>query len=238
MDGVAALPGPGRVRGDPVELDDHPHRPLAAALDPGVGRLAQHGEATGQVLGVFTADPAKTVEALVDLLVVVEDPGDVAPRGVQRRGGRELDGQAAFHVAGAPSPDEVAATGGGDPRRRVARDRDGVQVAGDHHPLRPVEVGARDDDVAVADHLQVRVRAQRDLHRIGDRLLVAAHRLQVDQRPEQRDGIALGVQHHSRTRPLTRPRRRTRRGVRTERSARIRRSWHERHPTASVGSPP
>ena len=66
-------------------------------------------------------------------------------------------------------------------RRQVVVDRHRVEVPGDHHPLRPPEVGARHHVVPVAQHLEVRRPAQRRLHGVRDRLLVATHRLDVDQ---------------------------------------------------------
>ena len=47
--------------------------------------------APGEVLGVLGGQAVQPVLALLDLLVVVEDPGDVAARRGRRRGHRELD---------------------------------------------------------------------------------------------------------------------------------------------------
>ncbi len=76
-----------------------------------------------------------------------------------------------------------------EPGRQVARERHGVDVAGDHDALGATEVGAGDDRVPVALHLEVGQRAQRRLDRVGERALVAAHRLDVDEGLGQLHGV-------------------------------------------------
>ena len=132
-----------------------------------------------------------------DLLVVVEDPGDVPLRRIE--GGRtgELDRHAALHVTGASPPDLQLVALAPGPVRHVAGDRHRVQVARDHHPVGTAELGPGHHDVAVADHLEMPVRTQCRLDRVGDLLLAPTDRLDVDQGREQLDRIAGQVEHRS-----------------------------------------
>ena len=75
-------------------------------------------------------------------------------------------------------------------RGQVVVERHGVEVAGDHDPLGAAEVGARDHGVAVPGRpSRCGSAAQRRLDRVGDRLLVAAHRLDVDELLGERDDV-------------------------------------------------
>ena len=125
---------------------------VASALDLGVGRLGQDREVGGEQLGPVGGEAAQPVECGLDLLVVVPDPGDVDGRLGELRGEREHDRAAALHVDGAAAPEDAVLAS----TRQVVVDRDGVDVARDHDPLCAAEVGAGDDRVAVADHLEVR----------------------------------------------------------------------------------
>ncbi len=92
---------------------------------------------------------------------------------------------AGLHVGGAATPQDAVDIQAG---WKVVVHRDGVQVAGDHDTAFAAQLRPRDDRVAVAEHLEVRERAQRGLDRIRDRRLVAGDRLDVDQLPRQLDG--------------------------------------------------
>jgi len=155
---------------------------VAAALDGTGGRLAQHGEVTGEPLRVMAQDAAEPAEIGVDLLVVVEDPGDVAGRRPQARRQGELDRDAALHVHGPAAPEHALAVHLTELRGEVALDRHRVEVAGDHHALRPAEGGAGDDRVAVTQHLEVRAGPQRHLDGVRQPRLIAAHRRDVAHR--------------------------------------------------------
>src|SRR5690606_4785408 len=89
----------------------------------------------------------------------------------------ERDRHSALHVAGP----EAVQVGLVAPGGQVVVERHGVEVAGDHDPLGATEVGAGHHVVAVADHLEVVVPAQRTLDGVGDLLLLPAHRGDVDQ---------------------------------------------------------
>ncbi len=80
---------------------------------------------------------------------------------------------------------------------RVAQ-RDGVEVPGDHHAVGAAEARAGHHGVAVAQHLEVVVAAQRLLDRVGDRALVAAHRLDVAQVAGEPDDVSGQVEGHVR----------------------------------------
>ena len=58
----------------------------------------------GEQLGALAADPGQPVQLGLDLLVVVEDPGDVATGRGEPGGDGQLDRDPALHVARAPAP--------------------------------------------------------------------------------------------------------------------------------------
>ena len=152
--------------------------PLAACLDDGVGRLHQDREVALEQVGTTLREQLEPVVRRVDLLGLVEQVGHVVLRLRHRRRQLEDDGVAALHVAGAEPAQHVAVERGGP----VVVDGHGVEVTGHQDPLRPAQVGAGDHAVAVPGHLQVGQRPERPLDLVGDLLLVAAHRLDVDQR--------------------------------------------------------
>ena len=98
----------------------------------------------------------------------------------------EQDRAAGLHVGGAATPqDAVGIEAGG----QVPVHRDGVQVPGDHDPAVAAEVRARDDRVAVAEHLEVREPdASATSTASATSRLVAGHRLDVDELPRELDG--------------------------------------------------
>ena len=116
---------------------------------------------------------------VVDLLGLVEDVGDVAVGRGQVVGQPQRHGDAALHVAGAEAVQVGAVVAGG----QVAVQRDGVDVAGDHHPLAAAEVGAGHQRVADPGHLEVVELAQRRLDRVGERLLVPGSPTRCRRRP-------------------------------------------------------
>lgn len=90
--------------------------------------------------------------------------------------------------------------GTGDPRRKIVRHRNGVDMAGDDYSAASTEIGSRENDVAVPDDREMTVRAEGGLDCPSDLCLVAADRFDVDQRPQQRDWVTFEVQHrHVRT---------------------------------------
>ena len=189
VDGVLAAPRPGRVRPRTGGRDRDPQRALAAGLHDGVGGLHQDREVGLEQVGPTLREQLEPVVRRVDLLGLVEQVGHVVLRLRHRRRELEDDGVAALHVAGAEPAQHLAVERGGP----VVVDRDGVEVAGHDDPLRPAQVGARDHGVAVPGHLQVRQRLQRPLDGVGDLLLVAAHRLDVDQRGGQAHDVRVKI---------------------------------------------
>ena len=193
VDRVVAVPRPGGVGRDALGGDLDAQRALAAALDLGGRRLEEDGEVGLEEVGAGLLDEPQAVELAVDLLALVEDEGQVA-RGLEDLlGDLELDGHAALHVDRAAT-DEVVALAPGGQVRRVRGERDRVDVAGQHDPLGPPEVGAGDQRVADAGHLEVAERAQGGLDGVAQRRLVVADRLDVAQRRRQRDDVGGEVQ--------------------------------------------
>ena len=77
---------------------------------------------------------------------------------------------------------------------KVVVERHRVEVAGDDHPLPAAEVGARDHGVAAAGDREVRQREQGRLDRVGDLLLVVAHRLDVDELLGEGDDVGREIE--------------------------------------------
>ena len=131
----------------------------------------EHGETAGRARsGCSRAIRSSPLRLLLDLLVVVEDPGDVTVAASVSGGrGSSCTATPPF-MSHAPRP-QISASAPvlGDPGRDVAGDRHGVQVTGDDHPLGAAELGPGHDHVAVPGHLQMRVRPQCRLDPVGDR---------------------------------------------------------------------
>jgi hypothetical protein len=190
VDRVDALPAARGVGTLPRRTHVDPHRALATALDVRSRRLHQDREVRGHQLGVGLAEDVEAVELLLDLLGVVEDERQVAVGLADGRGEPKDDGVASLHVAGAEAVQQAALP----PCRQVVVERHRVEVTGDHDPLAAPELGPGHDRVAVSGHREVRQPAQRGLDGVGDRLLVAADRLDVDELLGERDGIGVEVE--------------------------------------------
>jgi hypothetical protein len=182
VDGVPAHPRARGVRPLARHRDLGPQRALAAALDLARARLHQHREVAGQQVRAVAAQPQQPVAVGRDLLAVVEDVGDVPARRGQAGRQPQLHGHPRLHVGGAAA----VQAGAVEPGRQVARDRDGVGVPGQDHPLRPAQRGPGHDRVAVPVHGQVRQRRQRCFDLAGQRLLVAGDRRGVHEPGGQR----------------------------------------------------
>jgi hypothetical protein len=192
VDGVASHPGTRGVRPLPGRSDLRPQRALAAALDFRRTRLHQHREVAGQQLRATAAQPQQPVTVGGDLLAVVEHVGHVP--GGRGQAGREpqLHRHPGLHVGAAAAVQPRPVEPGGD----VARDRHGVEVPGQYHPLRPPERGAGHDRVSVPVHGQVRPGPQRGLDRVRERSFLAADRRDIDELRGQRRPGESGVQIH------------------------------------------
>jgi len=196
VDGVVAEPRAPRVGRAAGRGDLEAAGALAAALDGGARGLHEDGEVGGEDGRVDPGDAAEAVEVAGDLLVVVEDPGHVVPRGRQGRGEAERHRDATLHVTAAAPVDAPVDQAAG----QVVLDRDGVEVPGDRHPAGPALLGAGHDGVAVPPHREVRDGPQGGLDGVRERPLVAAHRLDVDDRAQEVDGVREQVQGHGRQR--------------------------------------
>ena len=109
------------------------------------------------------------------------------------RGEPQDDRVAALHVAAAEAVQERPV----EPCGQVVVDRHGVDVAGDHDALAATQLGARHQRVAVPAHLEVSEPAQGRLDLVGDRPLVEADGLDVDELTGQRDHVGGQIEHHA-----------------------------------------
>ena len=169
----------------PGGADVDAQRALAARLDGGVAGLHQDREVGLQQVRVALGELAQPVVDRVDLLGLVEDEGQVAVRLGHVGGELEHHRVAALHVAGAEAVQDAVL----EARGQVVVERHGVEVTGDDHALAAAELGAGDDRVAAPGDGEVREAAQRGLDRVGDLLLVVAHRLDVDELLGQGDDV-------------------------------------------------
>jgi hypothetical protein len=179
-----------------------PQGALAAPLDGTVRRFEEDGEVGVEHRGPVPGEMREPVELRVDLLALVEDVGDVATRLPDLLRELELDGDAALHVHGPAANQHVA-----DPLGRQVRrvgERNGVDVAGEDHPLAATPLGAGDDGVAVTGDGEVRQRLQRGVDGRREGVLFPAHRRDVAERRRQGDDVEVEVQRR-------RPSRHTRR---------------------------
>ena len=193
MDRVDAAPSPARVRRPTRHVQNEAQGAVASALDARAGGLAENRQVRLEPVGVGHERPTEPVALADDLLVVVEDPGDIAARSGQSRGQLQAHRNTALHIdAAAPPHDRLPALPvlsaraaqvlqalealkvlmALDTARDVVgagRDGDGVQVAGDDDSLTTPQASAGDDGVAVPQNLQVRMRRQGGLDGVGQR---------------------------------------------------------------------
>ena len=150
----------------PRVRDVDPQRALAAGLDDR-RRRAPSGSRSRPASrsGWLCGEQLQAVALGLDLLALVEQVGDVAVGHRHRRGELQRDRDAALHVAGARGRAARRSSRRGG---QVVVERHGVEVAGDHHPLGAALVGAGDDGVPEALHLEVVQPAQRRLDGVGD----------------------------------------------------------------------
>ena len=186
VNGVVAAPRAGRMRRQTLRCDVEPHGAVAATLDMGRGRLTEDGEVGGQPIGVVRSYSPQPVLGGLDFFVVVEDVGDVHDRLGEGGGKLERYRHTTLHIHRSATPDDLALGGVvGDPGRKVALDRDRVDVARDHNPAGSAEVGTGDHGVAIAKHLKVGVGRKAGLDRIRNRSLISADGRNVTDRAEQ-----------------------------------------------------
>ena len=177
----------------PRDGDVHAQGALAAGLDDGVARLHQDREVALDEVGALLGDDSETVEDVVDLLGLVEDEGDVAVGFGDLLGQPEGDSDATLHVAGAEAVQQGAVVA----HREVAVEGDGVDVTRDHHALFASEVGAGDQRVADAGHLEMVDAGESLFDDVGQLLLVAAHGLDVHHGFGQSDHVGGEVERHA-----------------------------------------
>ena len=88
------------------------NRAVAPALNLSVARFAEHGETGIQEIWAVAGDSTKTVEAGLNLFVVIEDPGHIGVCLIE--GGRELElnRSTGLHVDGSATPEHLLALHG------------------------------------------------------------------------------------------------------------------------------
>ena len=127
-----------------VELRfEHDHA-LATGLDPRVGGLQQHREVAVEQLGLLLEDARRPLNAVGDLLALVErerhvEAGTVGI-GVQLLGEAQQHREPALHVGGAETVQHVAVDRGDG----VAVGGHGVEVTAEHDPAVAPELRAGD----------------------------------------------------------------------------------------------
>ena len=163
-------------------------RPLTAGFDPAPGRLEHDREVALHERGHLREQPAQAVVLVGDLLAVVQHEGDVETRlrAGEIVGQGQENGETAFHVGGSEAVEHVTVAAG----RGVAVRGDGVEMAAEHDPLRPAELGARHHVGPDALDLQRSpALAQARLDHVGERGFGAAHRRDLAERLGQREEI-------------------------------------------------
>ena len=191
-------------------MRDDAQRPIAAAFHVGGGGLAQQRQVPRQPLGVVALDAPQAVEVGGDLLVVVEDPGDVgAQRGLvagtedgsDLARERERRRAAAEHVDRAATPQDRGPVALLEATGNVVGDGNRVEVPGENHALADAEPGPRAHGVPVAQDLQGRHRsesgaAQGRLDGVSQGPFVSRHRGNVDHLARELDRVRQVRQLH------------------------------------------
>jgi hypothetical protein len=182
-------------------VDPDPERALAACLDETTRRLAQDRHVPGQPVAVRALEVAETVGRRLDLLAVVHHQREVVRELIRvREGGEQVEEHrvAGLHVHGSAAVQNPLRALPLDPAGHVVRDRDRVEMPGQHDPARQTARRPGQDPVAVPDHLDPsggRAGEPGDggdqcrVHRAGDPILVPGRAGDVDQRTGEFDRV-------------------------------------------------
>lgn len=154
----------------------------ASGFEVAVSRFQKHRKVRIEKFWSFPRKASETVLAGLHLFLVIEDIADVGARLTQRGGQAQRDGNPALHVRRAAPSQDVAV----DLGRKVACNRNGVQVAGEDDGRAGMWCTLRHDRVPVPKDCEAIEPTKRGLHKIGDRGLTAADRGDVDQRSSDR----------------------------------------------------
>ena len=196
--------------GTPREVRDDAQGSVAAAFHVGGGGLPQERQVAGEPLGVVALDAPQAVEMGGDLLVVVEDPGDVgAQRGLADRTEdgtnlareRERSSAATEHVDRPASPQDRGPVALLKTTGDVIGDGNRVEVPSENHALAEAEPGPRAHGVTVTQNLQGGSRsksgtAQGRLDGISQGPFVSRHRGNVDHLVRELDRVRQVRQLH------------------------------------------
>ena len=173
----------------------------------GGGRLTQQRQVAGEPLGVIALDAPQAVEVGGNLLVIVENPGDVgAQRGLvagteeSANLARERERRRApsKHVDRPAPPQNRGPVAFLEATGNVVSDGNGIEVPGENHALVEAETGPRAHGIPVAQDLQGRDRpesgaSQGLFNAVSQWALISRHRGDVDHLARQLNGI-----HHVR----------------------------------------
>ena len=166
-------------------------RAVAAALDLALRRLAEDREVAGEQVRAVASQAAEAVERAVDLLVVVEDPGQIDGRLGEIEGEREGTATPPF-MSTVPRPTRKPSS---SRTGRFAFTGTVSMWPAIDHALGASQPGAGDDRVAVAGRPRGGRRWPGSPDRVGDRRLVAGDRLDVAQLARELDGAGARIEH-------------------------------------------
>ena len=169
----------------------------------GGGRFTQQRQVAGEPLRVVALDASQAVEVGGDLLVIVEDPGDVgAQRGLvagtedSANLARERERRRATskHVDRSTTPQDRGPVALLEATGDIVSDGDGVEVPGENHALPEAQVRPRAHGVTVTQDLQGRDRsesgiAQGRLDGVSQGTFLSRHRGNVDHLARELDRV-------------------------------------------------
>ena len=174
------------------------------------GRLTQQRQVAGEPLGVVALDAPQAVQLGGNLLVVVEDPGDVGTQRVLVAGTedsanltreRERRRAPTEHVDRPATPQDRGPVALLEATGNVVGDGDGVKVPGENHTLVEAETGPCTHGVTVTQDLQGRDRsepgtAQGRLNGVSQGPFISRHRGNVDHLARELDRVRQVRQLH------------------------------------------
>ena len=183
---------------------------VAAAFHVGGGGLAQQRQVADQPLGVVALDAPQAVQVGGDLLVIVEDPGDV---GVQRSlvagtedsaslaRERERRRAASKHVDRPTTPQDRGPIALLEATGDIVGDGDGVEMPGENHTLVEAETSPRAHGITVAQDLQGWDRSESGIEQgrldgVSQGPFVSRHRGNVDHLARELDRVRQVCQLH------------------------------------------
>ena len=195
VDRVVPQPGSSRVCGHTLGTQVNSQGPLASCFNGPITWFHEDGHICVEELWVLGDQSGESVLDRFHLLIVIEDPGDVASGMGEGYSEVQLDGQPTLHVHGTAANQDLATILYTQLTREIIGYRYGVEMPSDDDTGVGTHRCPRHDDVPQSRDLQVWVGNQSRVDSISQQVFVTADRLDIHDLTQQMPDVTLTIQH-------------------------------------------